>query len=161
VPLAPNPHASSIPEAEQGLERAVISAEAAAVEAVHKAEESASRGSLADPVSLLKQATQHNRNPSVDAEAVMAALEENGFHATDAYMGAFFYTRVSLVGTADAGSSGVGGGSGSGSSHCTKVVALTLGGEAAWDQGFWLPVVRPAPATAALELELYAAKDDK
>lgn len=137
----------------------MLSAEAAAVEAAHKAEESASRGSLADPVSLLKQATQHNRKSSVDAEAVMAALEENGFHATDAYMGAFFYTRVGLVGTADAGSSGVGGSSGS--SHCTKVVALTLGGEAAWDQGFWLPVVRPAPATAALELELYAAKDDK
>jgi hypothetical protein len=39
-------------------------------------------GSLADPVSLLKQARQHTRNSSVDAEAVMAALEENGFHAT-------------------------------------------------------------------------------
>jgi hypothetical protein len=35
-------------------------------------------------VSQLKQALQHTRTGSVDAEAVMAALEENGFHATDA-----------------------------------------------------------------------------
>jgi hypothetical protein len=35
-------------------------------------------------VSRLKQALQHTRTDSVDAEAVMAALEENGFHATDA-----------------------------------------------------------------------------
>jgi hypothetical protein len=41
-------------------------------------------GSCEDPVSRLKQALQHTRTDSVDAEAVMAALEENGFHATDA-----------------------------------------------------------------------------
>jgi hypothetical protein len=40
--------------------------------------------SCEDPVSQLKQALQHTRTGSVDAEAVMAALEENGFHATDA-----------------------------------------------------------------------------
>jgi hypothetical protein len=117
-----------------------------------------SPASLADPVSLLKRATQHARNSSVDAEAVMAALEENGFHATDAFMGAFFYTRISLLGVCEPGSSGSSSGS---SSCCSKVVALSLGGEAIWDQGFWLPVVRPAPAGALLELELYAAKDDK
>jgi hypothetical protein len=41
-------------------------------------------GGCEDPVSQLKQALQHTRTGSVDAEAVMAALEENGFHATDA-----------------------------------------------------------------------------
>jgi hypothetical protein len=141
----------------------------AAAQAVQRAEEAAedtidnssfdkagqSPESLADPVSLLKRATQHTRNSSVDAEAVMAALEENGFHATDAYMGAFFYTRVSLVGLGDDASGSAG------SSYCSKVVPLSLGGEASWDQGFWLPLVRPAPPQAALELELYAAKDDK
>lgn len=79
-------------------------------------------------------------------------------------MGAFFYTRLSLTGTGEAGggaSSGSGGSNAGGSSYVSKVVALALSGEAVWDQGFWLPVVRPAPVGAALELELYAAKDDK
>lgn len=171
VPVAPNPHVGAL-AAEQAIEQAIGNIQEAAAEAVQKAEEAAgdtvssladtlshSPVSLADPVSLLKQATQHKRNSSVDAEAVMAALEENGFHATDAYMGAFFYTRISLVGTGDAGSSA--GSGGPSSSYCSKVVALTLAGEASWDQGFWLPLVRPAPPAAALELELYAAKDDK
>jgi hypothetical protein len=79
-------------------------------------------------------------------------------------MGAFFYTRLNLTGTGDAGSgasSGSGGSNAGSSSFVSKVVALALSGEAVWDQGFWLPVVRPAPAGAALEVELYAAKDDK
>lgn len=164
LPPAPSPHAGGLHAAEQAVEQAMSSVQEAAAEAVQQAEEAAgdtigslgdkagqSPVSLADPVSLLKRATQHTRNSSVDAEAVMAALEENGFHATDAYMGAFFYTRVSLVGMGDEGSS----------SYCSKVVPLSLGGEASWDQGFWLPLVRPAPPQAALELELYAAKDDK
>lgn len=177
-PLAANPlhGAGALPAAEQAVEQALEGAQQAATQAVQRAEEAAedtvsslvhdvgqSPGSLADPVSLLKQATQHKRNSSVDAEAVMAALEENGFHATDAYMGAFFYARLTLVGTGDAGSSGsAGSGSAGGSSsYCSKVVALSLAGEASWDQGFWLPLVRPAPAGAGLELELYAAKDEK
>lgn len=176
LPLAANPlhGAGALPAAEQAVERALEGAQQAATQAVQWAEEAAedtvsslahdmgqSPGSLADPVSLLKQVTQHKRNSSVDAEAVMAALEENGFHATDAYMGAFFYARLTLVGTGDAGSGSSGSGSGGGSSHCSKVVALSLAGEASWDQGFWLPLVRPAPAGAGLELELYAAKDEK
>lgn len=176
-PLAANPHgAGALPAAEQAVEQALEGVQQTATQAVQRAEEAAqdtvgslahdggqSPGSLADPVSLLKQATQHKRNSSVDAEAVMAALEENGFHATDAYMGAFFYARLALVGTGDAGSSGSAGSAGSGgsSSYCSKVVALSLAGEASWDQGFWLPLVRPAPAGAGLELELYAAKDEK
>jgi hypothetical protein len=140
--------------AEQAAQRAEEAAEGAIGGVSDKSGQSPV--SLADPVSLLKRATQHTRNSSVDAEAVMAALEENGFHATDAYMGAFFYARASLVGLGDDGS-----GSAGSSSYCSKVVPLSLGGEASWDQGFWLPLVRPAPPQAALELELYAAKDDK
>lgn len=177
--LAPNPHGpvgAVVVAAEHAVEHAAAGVEAAAAGVVHTAEETAvdtlgdlvgkgPGGSLADPVSMLQLATQHTRNSSVDAEAVMAALEENGFHATDAPGGAFFYTRVNLIGVPDVGAGGGGpGGGGSGSSSgafCSKVVGVSASGEASWEQGFWLPVVRPAPANAVLELELFAAKDDK
>lgn len=149
------------------VQAATKQAEVAAAEAVPAAEEAAGdafaslAADLADPVSVLKHATQHTRKVSVDAEAVMAALEENGFHATDAPGGAFFYTRITLVGVPDASGSSSASVGGSSSSHCSRVVGLSPSGEASWDQGFWVPVVRPAPANAALELELFAAKDDK
>jgi len=167
VPLAPNPNDVTAPPGQAVGQAAGKQPEAAAAEAVQAAEEAAGdaiaslAADLADPVSVLKHATQHTRKVSVDAEAVMAALEENGFHATDAPGGAFFYTRITLVGVPDASGSSSTSVGGSSSSHCSRVVGLSPSGEASWDQGFWLPVVRPAPANAGLELELFAAKDDK
>jgi hypothetical protein len=113
----------------------------------------------------------HGRTASFDTETVMSALEENGFHATDAPGGAFFYARVGL-GSSD-GSSTAGSGSSSSSMSAsssssssssdsyTRVVGLGAVGEAVWEQAFWFTTVRPAAAAAALEVELFAAKDDK
>jgi hypothetical protein len=131
----------------------------------------------------LKQATQHTRDNSVDAEAVMAALEENGFHATDAPGGAYFYARISLTspdssstapapaapaagaGAGAAAASTTSGSSSSSSSasvtRTSRVVGLGPSGEAVWGEGFFLPLMRPAPLGTLLEVELFAAKDDK
>eukprot|EP00878_Enallax_costatus_P011429 GHUV01011932.1.p1 GENE.GHUV01011932.1~~GHUV01011932.1.p1 ORF type:complete len:811 (+),score=294.51 GHUV01011932.1:1142-3574(+) len=104
--------------------------------------------SLEDPVSRLQQATQHLRKASVDTEAVMAALEENGFHATDAPGGAYVYAKLNV--------------SPDGDSMLSRVVGLrAASGEAVWEQSFWVAVTRPAPAVSSLEVELFATKDDK
>lgn len=126
----------------------LIADDAAAAEADPEFDLSDDEFSLEDPVSRLQQATQHRRKASVDAEAVMAALEENGFHATDAPGGAYVYARLIV--------------SPDGDSLLSRVVGLrAASGEAVWEQSFWVAVTRPAPAGSSLEVELFASKDDK
>lgn len=60
----------------------------------------------------------HARIPSVDADAVMSMLEDNGFHASDAPGGNFFYMRVTC-----GEESGV-----------SRMVGLGPSGDAVWGQ---------------------------
>jgi hypothetical protein len=98
-------------------------------------------GDKADP----RQKKSHIRVSSIDADAVMAALEDNGFHATDAVGGEFFYARISC----------------GEESSTTRMVGLGRKGEAVWGQVVWLAVERPAPAASKLELELYSSRDKR
>ena len=92
-----------------------------------------------------KQKKSHIRVSSIDADAVMAALEDNGFHATDAVGGEFFYARISC----------------GEESSTTRMVGLGRKGEAVWGQVVWLAVKRPAPTASKLELELYSSRDKR